>query len=239
MLVYCQPYGTIPEVFDAVFSGQGQLWQIQLVHEARPSVCYQIVNHWAEFLKTMNESDTSTPANMREFERSWSAKLVITNTDDEDCLGHVPYRIAFYVGGDTAAVANFAGLLDAVFKHRCEDEMEPRFASTVAVTWHVLEGEDISIKTCEMDCRTDVKDVKRADFSVAITDAQPPSRVTPSPIFSRQRQRCFPSSSQGTRALCAKSLRRRTSQASATTAPENTTEFCVTWTSPQPAARNE
>ena len=176
MLVYCQPYGTIPEVFDAVFSGQGQLWQIQLVHEARPSVCYRIVNHWAEFLKSMNESDTSTPANMREFERSWSAKLAITNTDDEACLGHVPYRIAFYVGGDTAAVANFAGLLDAFFKHRCEDETEPRFVSTVAVTWHVLEGEGISIKTYEMDCRTDVQDVKRADFCVAITDAQPPSR---------------------------------------------------------------
>ena len=60
-----------------------------------------------EFLvEEMSKHDTA-PRNVKEWELSWHCRLVLTNKDNLDNIGFVPWRIAFYVSGGSPALKDF------------------------------------------------------------------------------------------------------------------------------------
>jgi hypothetical protein len=92
---------------------EAALFQVQIAHEARPSVCYDMVRTFNGFLAAGLQEGTM-PKSARELESQCGIKLVITTTEDQDGIGtFVQWRVAFYVGGAaTDALNNFLLLLD-------------------------------------------------------------------------------------------------------------------------------
>ena len=88
-----------------------KLWQIQLDHDARPSVSVNIRRSLEEYLK--NSSQESLPDTIQKLQSDCGIKLTMTGKEDPDVLGcFVQYRIGFYVAGDLGSLINFFLFLD-------------------------------------------------------------------------------------------------------------------------------
>ena len=92
---------------------EAALFQVQIAHEARPSVCFDMVRTFNGFLAAGLQEGTM-PKSARELESQCGIKLVITTTEDQDGIGtFVQWRVALYVGGQAPdALNNFLLLLD-------------------------------------------------------------------------------------------------------------------------------
>ena len=86
---------------------EAALYQVQIAHQARPSVTYDMVRSFNAFLVA---TQAEGPKSVRELESQCAIKLVITTTEDQDGIGtFVQWRVAFYVGGPTQdALNNFS-----------------------------------------------------------------------------------------------------------------------------------
>ena len=90
------------------------LYQVQMVHDARPSCLFDLNRSFGDFLKTVHAEDDSMPVTLQDMQSS-GIKLVLTDSQDPDGVGtFVQWRAAFYVVGDPNAkpVQNFLLLLD-------------------------------------------------------------------------------------------------------------------------------
>ena len=98
------------------------LWQVQVKHDARPSVVFDMHGSFNDFLATANAEEKSIPSSMQELQRVAGIKLVLTDAQDPEMVGFVHWRAAFYVAGDPTEnpVRNFLNLLDGYFKHKAE-----------------------------------------------------------------------------------------------------------------------
>jgi len=91
------------------------LYQVQLVHNCKPSLLFAFVGSFNEYLKVAHEEDTDIPATISEL-AALGITLKITNEEDPDNVGtFVRYRLAFYVAGDQGSLDNFMALLDGFF----------------------------------------------------------------------------------------------------------------------------
>ena len=90
---------------------EAALYQVQIAHDARPSVTYDMFRTFNAFLAA---TQAEGPKSVRELENQCAIKLVITTTEDQDGIGtFVQWRVAFYVGGQAPdALNNFLLLLD-------------------------------------------------------------------------------------------------------------------------------
>ena len=87
-----------------------KLWQVQVDHDARPSISVNIRRSFEEYLKENGGSEADTIQNLQS---KAGIKLTMTGKDDTDSLGcFVQYRIAWYVAGGPAALENFFLLFD-------------------------------------------------------------------------------------------------------------------------------
>ena len=87
-----------------------KLWQIQLDHDARPSVSVNIRRSLEEYLK---ESKDGLPGTIQKLQSDCGIKLTMSGKEDPDSLGcFVQYRIGFYVAGDIGSLVNFFLFLD-------------------------------------------------------------------------------------------------------------------------------
>ena len=76
---------------------EAALYQVQIAHDARPSVTYDMFRTFNAFLAA---TQAEGPKSVRELENLCAIKLVITTTEDQDGIGtFVQWRVAFYVGG--------------------------------------------------------------------------------------------------------------------------------------------
>ena len=97
------------------------LYQVQMKHDARPSVVFDLVRTFGDFLKTMHGSDESVPDTVHGLQQC-GIKLILTDTQDPDGVGFVQWRPAFYVVGGPAAkpLGNFLLLLDEWWAYKAE-----------------------------------------------------------------------------------------------------------------------
>ena len=96
-----------------------KLWQVQIDHDARPSVTVSIVSQLNDFLKENARTSPGLPDSVQKLQAEAGIKLVIANTEDPDGIGSfVQYRVAFYVAGDSDALTNFFMLLDGYLNYK-------------------------------------------------------------------------------------------------------------------------
>ena len=92
-----QPY--TQKASDVVQSLPGEpLWQIQVKHDSRASVTSRILASFGSFLTHLHATDPNMPDSLQSL-RSQGIILVITDVDDPDSIGWVPWRIAMYAFG--------------------------------------------------------------------------------------------------------------------------------------------
>ncbi len=94
---------------------EGSLWQIQIEHEAKPSITFGIIDSFNNFLR--QAGNESLPTTLADLEQNAGIKVVITK-DDPEAVGFVRWRIAFYVAG---ALENFMALLDDFFIYKMRE----------------------------------------------------------------------------------------------------------------------
>ena len=97
------------------------LWQVQIQHECRDSICFQVQERFNHYL----QSDPSLPQNTAELQEKALIKLVVTTSDDEESVGFKQWRVAFYVAGrDDSALQNLMYLLDGFWSFFNTDKTE-------------------------------------------------------------------------------------------------------------------
>jgi len=121
------------------------LWQIQMAHEARDSMVFNLLDNFNEFLA--QHEDASIPKTAVELQRHALIKLVSTSADGPDEVGtFVRWRPAFYVAGSETALNNFCYLLDAFLIWLTKDRptyddvcLHPHGDVDIDATWDHLE----------------------------------------------------------------------------------------------------
>ena len=110
------------DLWNEVEDDQAALYQVQVKHDARPSVVFDTIRSFNEFLKQAHERDDSTPATLGELQKAAGIKLVVTDATDEESVGFIQWRVAFYVAGrpDLAALKNFLLLLDEFWSFKSQ-----------------------------------------------------------------------------------------------------------------------
>lgn len=108
------------DVWPAYETTQGiRLWQVQLKHDARPSIFFDLVASFGDYLKEARAEDSSMPASLADLQAQCGVKLVLADAADPENIGFVQWRPAFYVAGeDASALENFLHLLDGWFGHK-------------------------------------------------------------------------------------------------------------------------
>ena len=116
-----------------------QLWQIQVDHDARPSISVNIRRSLEEYLKEAGQDEIDT---IQKLQTTGGIKLTMTGKDDTDSLGcFVQYRIAFYVAGAMSALENFFMLFDGYMQYKAKQFAR---ATPFEVHIHPYSGVDLS-----------------------------------------------------------------------------------------------
>lgn len=119
------------------------LWQMQIKHDAKPSITFDMVGSFNEFLSEARAKDETIPASLSELQQSCGVKLVIANGEDPQRVGFVPWRPSFYVAGppEIETLAGFLNLLDQFFVFKAAKIAKPQ-PFEVSVHPHI--GIDVS-----------------------------------------------------------------------------------------------
>ena len=66
------------------------LYQVQIAHEARPSILMSLRDSFSDFLKDMSSENEAYPGSLEVLRDTGCIKLVLTNKDDPEDIGFVP-----------------------------------------------------------------------------------------------------------------------------------------------------
>ena len=125
-----------------------QVWQVQMQHEARPSITFGIMDEFNSFLRKKHARDNCLPASLKELQEKAGIRLVLTDRADPDEVGYIQWRVAFYIAGDAGSLKNFLYLLDDFFLQKSEAmareapfkvHLHPHCGVNLADTWDGLE----------------------------------------------------------------------------------------------------
>jgi len=94
------------------------LFQVQVKHDAKPSVTNRILASMNNFLQELHTEDSSMPSTLAALRTEAGILLQITGHDDPHGAGFIPWRIAFYVVGGPSDLQNALNLLDSFFTYR-------------------------------------------------------------------------------------------------------------------------
>ena len=119
-----------------------KLYQVQVKHDASPSIVFDFLNNFRDFLKTASVSNSQIPADLKGLATAGLIKLVLTGADDPDDVGYVRWRIAFYVAGDEAALKNFFFLFDGFLIFKAE-----QMALATPAEVHIHQHSNIALDT--------------------------------------------------------------------------------------------
>ena len=113
------------------------LYQVQLEHNARNSICFKIRDSFNAFLTTVDEAaNGAMPSTLQELEKAAGVRLIVTDRVDPDSIGFQQWRVAFYVAGD---VKNFLKLLNDFLMHKATEQDD-----VFDVELHPYNGVDLS-----------------------------------------------------------------------------------------------
>ena len=118
-----------------------KLWQIQIEHDARPSISVNIVNQFNEFLKENAKTSPGLPDSVQKLQAEAGIRLVLANTEDPDSIGtFVQFRVAFYVAGELDSLTNFFMLLDGYLTYKSK-----QFARATNFEVHIRPYIDVAL----------------------------------------------------------------------------------------------
>ena len=118
-----------------------RLWQIQVEHDARPSISVNIVNQFNEFLKENAKSSPGLPDSVQKLQAEAGIRLVLANTEDPDGIGSfIQFRVAFYVAGELDSFINFFMLLDGYLNFK-----NKQFARATPFECHIRPYTDVDL----------------------------------------------------------------------------------------------
>ena len=145
------------------------MWQVQLVHDAIPSVTYDIVRYFNEFLARQHAENPRVPGSLADLYSTCDIKLVITDGNDPDDVGFVHWRKAFYVAGAAPQRVDFAiNLLDNFFDFRKKTETLRPFPVLEAVyTVATTVAYSVRAEDCEISSTITQSDDFRYPFNAA------------------------------------------------------------------------
>ena len=66
------------------------LYQVQISHDARPSITFCLRDSFSDFLKKMSAGNEDYPSSMDVLLNVFGVKLVLTDKDDPENVGFVP-----------------------------------------------------------------------------------------------------------------------------------------------------
>ena len=123
-----------------------QLWQIQVDHDARPSISVNIRRSFEEYLKEASQAGGgSFPDTLAKLQSEAGIKLTMTGTDDTDSLGcFVQYRIAWYVAGGMGALENFFLLFDGYMQYK-----QKQFAKATPFEVNIHPHSDVDLSSLD------------------------------------------------------------------------------------------
>ena len=79
------------DVWNAYEGKEGiQLWQVQVSHDARPSITFGVIQSFNDFLHQAHASNEAVPTTLADLEGA-GMKLVSTDKTDPDDVGFVPW----------------------------------------------------------------------------------------------------------------------------------------------------
>jgi len=129
------------DVWDSVVDESAALYQIQIKHDAKPSICYELYSSFNDFLASAHEENSDLPQTLADLARQALIRLVITNADDPDGVGtYIRWRTAFYCAGSFESLLNAFLLLDEFFVWK-----EKQMAKEQPFETHVHLHTDVSI----------------------------------------------------------------------------------------------
>ena len=70
-------------------SNIARLYQVQIAHDARPSILFNLRDSFGDFLKEMSAEDKDYPRSIDELLNIGGIKLVLTDKNDPDNVGFV------------------------------------------------------------------------------------------------------------------------------------------------------
>eukprot|EP00435_Cladocopium_sp_Y103_P059998 s247_g21.t1 len=110
------------------------LWQIQLRHDARPSLLMKTVLNFNLYLAELHNTQADVPANLQDL-RDEGILLSIANSATDNASPLVQWRVAFYVAGDGATLTNALHLIHGFLQWRKSHpgDGEPPFPGTCEV----------------------------------------------------------------------------------------------------------
>ena len=119
-----------------------KLWQVQMHHEARPSILFGIVDEFNLLLRKSHAKDENIPSSLADLQQRAGIKLTLTDRSDPHEVGFIQWRVAFYVAGKSdEALKNFLFLLDDFFQMK-RDAMARE--TPFEVVFHPHQGLDIA-----------------------------------------------------------------------------------------------
>ena len=68
---------------------KARLYQVQIAHDARPSVLFNLRDSFSDFLKEISDEDKRYPSSFDELLNVGGVKLVLTDKNDPENVGFV------------------------------------------------------------------------------------------------------------------------------------------------------
>ena len=147
--------------------------QVQVIHDACPSIANMLSDTFNEFLQTDCAARADGPTDLEAWETRWRCRFTLTNDDDPDGIGFVPWRACFYVGGGPAAVHRFLHLFDDFCQWRTT--RRPNEESWEPATLKIMHEDRcaLQLKTDQFVCATTAATVTK-HTRLSPLQAQPP-----------------------------------------------------------------
>ena len=103
--------------------GEGR-WQLQVLHEANPTVTRDIIGGFNGFLakKAADLKDDSAPKTLTELRAQCGMHLILSKAASQTVVPVARWRIAFYMVGDTVALAAAVDLFVDYVEYRVKGE---------------------------------------------------------------------------------------------------------------------
>ena len=161
MLHVCR-YTDCGAAFNENFAMGDPVDQVQIEHNARPSVLFMMMSSLNKFLEDQVAKECEGPKDVKQWEEQWRCRMVLTGKEDPEKVGYVPWRIAFYVSGGPLALKNFLLFFDSFCHWRTTALTDERFEAPA--TLNILHDATaaLDVSPSDFDCATTVTAVDKS-----------------------------------------------------------------------------
>ena len=112
-------YGNKASDFLNDWSDNQKLWQVQLTHEATPSLAVNVVAGFNDYLSKLHADDASIPENLVELRKGFGIVLQLTKLEPNPQRAPLKnWRVAFYIAGNSDALQESIALIHGYIAHR-------------------------------------------------------------------------------------------------------------------------